>query len=582
MRRAGRALRLAAWPLAAVLLLAGCTGVPTSSRPQVVKTLGAAQPSAPAVITPQAGADPRSVVTGFLANNATDDENHSAARAFLTPAAKNRWADTTVTVVDNPQVGNFDSASDSVTVVGREIGTLDASGVYSPSLQGDGTGAGGVAVRLSFALKLIDRQWRIDGLQNGLLISEGEFEQFYQQHAVYFYDLAERHLVPDPRYSALLDSGLLANWLMTQMVGGQQGELQGAVSTEVPQGTDPRRVTVTVGSVIQIEVPGASQLDPEHRNLLAGQVALTLDQVADRAPMTITDGGRPVSLSQVGGTQFTAVDFSSALNPPNRLPELYYVDGGKVLDVRGRPMPGSLGTGAYHLNSVALATTGATSGLAVAGTSGPAAAQRLLVGTSAAGLKATVVRGRLSRPAWVPGHAEVWIGDGSALYRAGVTGVASAVPVTAGSGKVGGRLTAIRLSPEGSRVAIVITAVDGTAQIWVGAVVRAGGTVRVSNLAPISPQGVAITDVAWNDALTLFAIGREISTGEPSVYEVQSDGSRWTSRGIGNLPPPDSITMAENVVAAVSAGGTVWEQRAGSWAGLNAGTTYGTNPVYVE
>jgi hypothetical protein len=566
---------------AAAVLLGGCTGIPRSSAPQVVQPVGIAQPISPAAITPQPGADPRSIVTGFLANNVTDDEHHSAARAYLTPEAKNRWSDTTVTVVDNPQVGNF-GADDTVTVLGHEIGTVDSSGIYSPSLQGDGTGTGGVAVRVSFGLKLVDGQWRIDALQNGLIMSAEEFQQHYQQHVVYFYDLAEKHLVPDPRFSPLIDPALLATWLMAQFVAGPREQLQSAVSTELPAQTDPRRVTVTLGTVIQIEVPGASQLDPNTRGRLAAQVASTLDQVSPGSPMSITDGGRPITIPSLSGDRFTAAVFSDALSPVNRLPTLYYVDKGAVLDGQGRPLPGAVGKGLYQLTSVALAGVGGSSALSIAGTTGPAGDASLLIGNVTNGLKPTGVVGPLSRPAWVPNLDEVWVGDGGALYRVGLDGSVTPVTATATSGKISGRFAAVRLSPEGSRVAVVLTADDGTSQIWVGAVVRAAGAVRVSNLEPISPQGVAITDVAWNDQLKLFAIGKEIATGEPSVYEVQCDGSRWTSRGIGNLPPPDSITVAENVVAAVSAGGTVWMQHAGGWIGATTDTTYGTNPVYLE
>ncbi len=68
------------------------------------------------------------------------------------------------------------------------------------------------------------------------------------------------------------------------------------------------------------------------------------------------------------------------------------------------------------------------------------------------------------------------------------------------------------------------------------------------------------------------------------MYEVQVDGSLWTARtGTEDLPgAPDSITVAENVPAWVSVGGTVWTQAGGSWTSPNGGATESTDPVYGE
>lgn len=563
------------------LLLGACTGVPTSSAPQIVRTAPVGQQPAGVTVTPAPGAEPRAIVSGFLAGNATDDQHHSAARSFLTPEAKNRWSDTTVTIVDDPRIGNV-GTDGTITVSGRQIGTIDASGIYSPTLQGDGTGGGGVQVQLQFVLKRVSGQWRIDTLQNGLLISLAQFERYYQQRVVYFYDLPEQHLVPDLRYTSLQDSSLLATWLMTQLVLGERPSLQGAVRTELPTGSDPRRVTVTVDGQIRIEIPGASQLDPPTRNRLAAQVALTLDQVVSGALMTITDGGRPIGVSGIAGDGFTASQFLDTLRSANRSPALYYIRNGAVVDEAGKALPGPVGTGQYGLQSVALAAIPGRTDIVVAGVARVGADERLLVG-GVAGLRRTSVHGQLSRPAWAPNRDEVWLGVGSAIYRVTDRGKAQVISVAASSGKLGGRVSALRLSPEGARVAVVLTAPDGTAQVWVGAVVRTSDSVRVSNLEPVSPQGVTITDVAWNDRLKLFAIGHDVATKEAGVYEVQCDGSLWTTRGTDNLPQaPDSITVAESEVASVSAGGTVWVQNLGAWASPGGGTAYGTNPVYLE
>lgn len=567
----------------AVVALAGCTGVPVGSHPHVIETIGGDQTSPPSPPGPQSGAEPRAIVSGFLSNNAEADAHHNAARAYLTTEANNRWSDATVTVVDDPRISNPD-AQNRITVTGDLIGTIDASGIYTGSQV---IGSAGVVKTATFALRKVKNEWRIDGLQNGLIISYSQFQAYYTQRTVYFYDQAEQRPVPDPRFTALQDAGQLSTWLMTQMVGGARPELQEATKTELPAQADPRRVTVTVGPVFKVEIPGSSQLADATRSRLAAQVALTLEPALFGSPASITDGGRPVEIPAVGSTDFAASDFTDLLAPAVISPALYYLDpNGAIVDAEADPLSGPLGAGAYHFSSFALAQAGGPrggTGMYAAGTVGAEGAQHMYVGRADATLHQVAgVSGPLSRPAWAPFLDEVWIASGASLYRARLTGPAHRIPVSAGGDKVLGTIRAVRLSPEGSRVALVMQNADGAGQIWLGAVIRSGDAVQVGDLRLLSPSGVSISDVAWNDSLKLFAVGHNIS-GAANVYELQSDGSLWTTRGTPDLPgAPDNITVAQHVVAAVQAANSVWVQRGGSWASPSSGTAHGTSPAYVE
>jgi hypothetical protein len=565
--------------------LVACGGVPSHSVPQVVKRVGEAAQTNQVTATPQPGADPREIVSEFFdAMAAGDDTNHTAARSFLTADSQARWSDTTATVLQNYTISNVDNTG-HIQVTGSQVGTLSPAnspaGAYSPVLQGDGFSGGPFTA--TFGLTREKGQWRINALQNGLILSQASFQGLYAQYQLFFFDQDEKYLVPDPRFSALHDPSLLANWLVTQLVSGPAPTLQNAVTSGFPAQTDSRRVTVTLGNPTTIALPGASALDGPTRNLLAGQLANTLAQVSTIHELQIVDTGRAVSIPQTGGTSFSALDFAGELADPVQEPTLYYIRQGGVVDVNGHPLPGAVGSGEYALSSAALAQVGAAD-LRVAGVSGTGTGERLLVGTLHGGLKTTDVRGELSRPAWVPGRDEVWVGAGSGLRRCTVgAGCATAAVVAANGSALRGTIAAVRFSPEGARAALVITAPDGTAQVWIGAVVRTATQVRVVDLTAITPAGVAVRDVAWNDPLKLFVIGQVIGTGTTDVDEVQADGSLWTPRTTANLPEaPDSITVAENQVAWVSAGQTVWVQRSGAWASPGNGATPGVNPVYLE
>ena len=573
--------RLAAALAVLVVVLAGCTGVPSTSPPEVVTTVGGGEPVPSLAITPPPGAGAREIVSDFLVAGTYPDNNHAAARGFLTTAAVQSWNDTPVTIVatDSVQVSNFKDGT--VVVNARKVGTLGQNGVYVPDLKGDGSGADQITV--SFGLREVNGEWRIDQIQNGLIMKLADFQSVYHPIDLYFFDQAGQHLVPDLRFTAITDHALLASWLVGQLVLPPRPDLQAnnATAEYLPNQTDPTRVGVVLGSTAQVSIPGAARLSAAKLFNLAAQLSITLQPVA--AQVSIVDSGKVVPIPQLGATSFTPAEFTTELGPVHGVPTLYYLNGGKVYDSSGAPLPGRA-QGQYELTSVALKGTNPAT-MQLAGTAATGNQSWLYVGTASGGLQRTTVHGQLSRPAWAPDVPEVWVGDGATLYRA-ASGHAKPVPVPVSTvnGTVSGRFAAVRFSPEGTRIALVVASPDGSAQVWVGAVLRpTGGTVSVVNLQQISPQGVSVTDVAWNGQLKLFATGHNIATGESGIYEVQVDGSLWTPRGNGNLPgPADSITIAEVQNAWVSTGQTVWVQSGFSWTSPRGGQTPGTNPVYTE
>lgn len=566
--------------LAAAVLLAGCTGVPSESAPEVVTAVNEGQPAQLQVSSPAAGADPRTVVRDFLDASAVADTRSQVAQSFLTRDASQRWNGSTVTVLSQLTVGNFDSGA--IQVSGFKVGTVDPAGVFTPDLQGDGSGAGLQSVSVPIGVRNVPGQgWRIDNIPNGLLVDSTDFNRAFQQRTLYFFDSTEQRLVADPRWTSYSDSALLAKWLVTQLAAGPRPELATATKIEMPTQaqTDPSQVGVTLGTTLQVSIPGAAQLQDNTKRKLAAQLAYTMAPVATGS-VQITDAGHVVPIPGASNGQFAASEFSTATAPANGQPSVYYLRDGRIVNVDGNTF-GAPTT--YRLTSFALARTNGPD-LRIAGAFGTGANQQLVVGTFASGLRETSLRGRLSRPSWAPRLDEVWVGRGSALYRVDLHGKVTAVQLAAVNGAVRGTVAAVRFSPDGARVALVLSSVDGS-QIWIGSVSRnpQSAQVTVDGLEPISPQGIAVTDVAWNDQLNLFAIGHEVATNLAGVYEVHVDGSLWTSRGTANLPgAPDSITVAENEVAWVSAGPTVWEQNAGSWSSPGGFETPGTNPVYLE
>ena len=224
-----------------------------------------------------------------------------------------------------------------------------------------------------------------------------------------------------------------------------------------------------------------------------------------------------------------------------------------------------------------------------AATKGKPASQELLIGSLAGGLNVTNAPvGPLTRPAWAPGLSEVWIGAGGKLLRVPQTGT-GAVPVTlaSSSGSVTGLIQSVAFSSDGVRIALIIGAADGSSQLWIGTIVRTADGVSVDSLAAITPVGLKLTDVAWNDSSTLYTIGTDTTVaGNFGIWAVQIDGSLLTPRDTTNLPgAADSITASRSGLTWVSAKQAVWTQRGleNSWVSPGpSSTTYGTSPTYVQ
>ncbi|HEV2887422.1 MAG TPA: hypothetical protein VGX49_10960 [Jatrophihabitans sp.] len=574
--------------LLAAGLLAGCTGVPTESKPLVVRTVDHGGPDvSQANITPKAGADSRSIVIDFLSASLAADAGHSQARQFLTNAAGRKWKDATATVVsDDWRIGvqTLTGRGATIEVTGRRVGQVDETGVFSPSPKGIGAGD---PETFTFELVQVEGEWRIDQLQPGVLITESSFVATYQRRQLYFYDQSETTLVPDLRYCALSGQAL-GTWLLAALLAGPRPELVQSVINEVPDKVG--RPAVVDSDPIMVEMPGTGQLDGHARDRLAAQLAYTLDQVRFvGAPLKLTDSGRPVVIPAAHGTTFSAVNFSSA--GPNSVPpgvEPYFLrDGAVIRGVDNKPISGVLGQPGRGLTSVALRRT-AAGDLQVAAVSG----NRLETGTTRESTtklsKVVLPAGALSRPEWRPHADEVWIGVGTkgSIFRVDEEGVLKRVSITLPVGGLPpGQVMALRFSPDGVRLAAVLRAADGSMTAWVGSLVTSSSDVRIDSFEPLTPASLVVRDLAWADATKLQLVAGA-SNDETAVWEVMSDGLNLGALTSNGLPgPPTSIAAAPERDPLVSASDSMWTLVRGSntWTTFPGSTpTAGTNPVYAR
>jgi hypothetical protein len=365
------------------------------------------------------------------------------------------------------------------------------------------------------------------------------------------------------------------------------------VHTELPSLPSTARPSVTMnGSTLQVELPGSSHLDPDAASRLSKQLVATFG-----GSVTITDGGTAVDVStpppptDVGkAPQPSPGDLGSKASTTTQ--SVYYLDGsGRLVTQDGQPVRGPLGVEGSDLSSVAVAQDLSGPDLYVAACSGSGNSQRLLLGTDKGLQEIGFPSGPLTRPDWTPGRsaslAEVWVANGPDVYRIHRSdNTWTIVPTTLS----GGRIVSLRISPEGSRIAMIVQGAGGASQLWAGSIVRTGtgpnDSVRIDSVQPITSAGYRLTDVAWSDNITLWVIG---SDGQRrAIWSVNVDGANFRERSSAGLPQlqVDSIAAAPSVVQWVSVGGYVFsrrgtDQQGADWEGPGRHTTRGRSPVYV-
>lgn len=576
------------WAVLAVLLIvtvAGCTGIPTSSAPAVVRTVGLGESAPPSAPAPPAGAGQRAIVQGFIDAMRSSPDRLDAAKAFLDTEAVQSWNPSTVTVVSNQYQVGSEQANNTVKVSFQSVGTIAANGVYTPAtFAGNGTAA---KQPVTYTLaKNPSGQWRIHpSVPLGLYVTETDFRSLFTPKALYYFDNSGTRLVPDLRYSPLGEP-TVESFLLTQLSTGPRSNLDRAVTSFMPAAAGNQRLSVTQGNPTIVQIPGAAALDGDALTRLAAQVAFTLKPTSFQTELQIQDGTRVVEIPNVG-TEFDFSEFAQFAPVDEDTPTVTYVRGGAVVGADGKPVLGKVGTDAFDLDSAVFDSDGGRT--LVAGTTGPDdGARQLLVGDTTELKDVGVPAGPLTAPVWAPVGSgadvdEVWVASGSRIYRF-VPGVVGARPTRvdfAGPSTIAGTVTALAFSPEGTRLALVVRLPGGASQLQVATVARNGPDVNITALTPVTPEAYQLSGVGWRSETTLAAVGVSAGFAAGVYLEVGVDGSLLDPESPDGLPgQPRSIATSPRattqwVTVGTGSDAEVWTKSTSvrSWAAPADGST---------
>jgi hypothetical protein len=548
------------------LLLAGCATVPGSSDVTVLRRVGdPAEPSAPP--GPGRGAQPLEIVRGWIQASGATAERHSAARAFLSPPAAGSWDDGSSPTVVSDRLdtvfspGSGQSGTASVRVRADKLGTLRPDGAF---VADPGT------VDVVVGLTENNGVWRISSLPPGTIVRHADLRANTRPVRIWFLAAVGGAPVGETRYLATGPVRSVPSRVLDELFSGPSDDLRGAALSALPPGVLLRSaVSTTSDGVTTVDLTHlgpVGALDAARRTQIAQQVVLTLAGVGvDRVALSVD--GEPL----LDGRPELAVDDVLAGLPPavRDRPDLpdartaadlatatpaVVVTGGRVRPVPegtgtgtdpGRPAAPDLVTGADDARSASLSPDGRD--VAVVGLEGTT--MRLSVGRTGAAAAPTAITGTtVTRPSWTPDGAEVWtVVDGRPVRT--VRGGSSAdAPVLTPVGLDAtplvtlGAITTLRLSPDGTTVALV-----AGGRVVLATVVRdAGGGARLAAARVLrpGPAGEAldgVLDVTWSQTDRLVAVGSAV--GHP-VQLASADGLDLDEGPTTNLTPPVTAVAA--------------------------------------
>jgi hypothetical protein len=557
-----RAARAAALLGALVLLLAGCVAIPTSGPVGVGVDDVSDQGSIELLgdPPPQDGT-PEDIVRGFLGAGAAgfnrsaeaeSGDDFRIAREYLSGEVRRSWNPRERVVVyataSSPIV--TPTSASQVEVEVRVSARIDADGRY--------WAAGPDAEEtLSFELVQDDEgQWRISGLENGVVLSEPNFETIYRSATLYFLSLDGTFLVPETRWFPLRN---LATSIVRELIAGPSDWLRDAVRTAIPEGAvlQPDAVSVDDDGVATVSLAaGGLPTEMDDRELMLAQLQASLRIARVRSVEVSADGvalgaqAADLERGQDGGGALEMIQDDTLVDLEQS--ELVPVEGIASLAGLDAHDPARDGSG-----EVRVLLSGTDTLMTVPTTDAPA---RTLLSASA------LVAPSVDRLGWVwTASRDV---DGALLAVSAEDGTRIDVE---GDWLDGRTVRSIRVARDATRVAVVSAGADGV-RVDVAAIIRdASGTPQALGESwRTAVNLVDATRVVWVDESTLGVLGRTASGTTPVLHLVQVAGQSQARPAIVDLVDI-AAGKGEGTLYVVTAQGTLYGRSGSSWAQVVSG-----------
>lgn len=288
-------IRLILAGLLSSVLVAGCASLPQSG--QVGESDQQADIDRHTAYTfnpagPATDATPTSIINGFILASTGIQGDFSTAREFLTESAAEEWdpqAQTTI-YTGRPIVDSTDDHQYSVELT--SVGSLDDAGVLEVADEG-------TTQSFDFSLVQVDGQWRIDDLPDGISLDSAQFRALFNTQTLYFYDPTYNYAVPDVRW--MLNSPNQTATIVRALLNGPADYLEGAVVSAFPSDAELFRDTVPVSSATaQVDLTDETFQDTSDltRHRMQQQLDLTLERYPGVSEVDMTRERASINLGE--------------------------------------------------------------------------------------------------------------------------------------------------------------------------------------------------------------------------------------------------------------------------------------------
>lgn len=548
-RRVTDAARLVRPVLAAALglLLTGCGGLATDQVVRPGLELGAKADTEPRVmpVPPTDGLSREAVVSGFVRAGAGSDGEYEVAREYLTDEVANAWnPDGDIVVVSATPTATL-IPPNTVRLTGSVVATIDAQGSYRQV-------AAGTQQSADFTMAQRGEQWRIGALADGFgrWVTASDVDRLFDAYRVHYVSTGERGLISDTRW---FPADHIPTRLVKALLSPLPAHLAGAARSDFPPGAAlaTGSVPVTRG-VARVDLTGPNiGTDEATRQNIWAQLVSTLMQSPEVAAVSVTVDDRTLDIegllppvASLAQLSFPERDTRQEATPwVSRSGQLFVVDtagGGSAEPAADSPV-GQDGTGSGWTDLALSSSSTEVAGVDTA---------RETVARWRTGIRYEVpaFARQLGRPAYDL-HDVLWVGGVSAAEPDARLWWVNAAADPTDVDRAGAQplvvdwladrvVVAARLSPDGSRIAILSVARDAAAPdepVGRGGTVGAGrldvaAVIREPNGLPRDltlPQRAgttlsAVRDAVWVDVDNLAVIAD--ADGTRGVHLVRLGG----------------------------------------------------------
>lgn len=501
-------MRLAVLALATALLLAGCSEIPTTGP---VKAGSTEEPNGTSIVylpnPPASGASPREIVSGFLTAASAGDE-FTVAKDYLTSAFAKKWAPRASVLVQEAAPTYANQGNSDWTVTVPVTARVDGDGVFKPRSS---------APPLHFHLTQRNGQWRIDSAPDGIVLAQTVFQRLFKPQPLEFFDQSWSRLVPDLRWFPVPTGSttVQSKAIVDQLVRGPAGPVAGGVTSNALAGAKVQAVdsesspVTTVALSVPERNPSTETTDRMQQQLIQSlklgtpsALRLVVNSTVAPALTSLVSQVPAQSAYVVADGQFGALAASGAFTPDGAL--------GKRIT-------------AQHPQAV---TVSERQGLAAVWTD----SQQVVIVSATGQRRVDAARTGLIAPTM---DQRSWVYSVPADAPNGIVASnAKGQSIALVSTLPGSTITSIEVSPDGTRMLVLVQSASGPQALVAGIQRRADGT----------PTGLTDTDYPVDlDATTGTGIGATwVDDGNVAVLVSVTDPATdrvWLQQlgGIGSV-----------------------------------------------